>query len=94
MNVTMESERANGIRTMPKVPGLNAQPLAPSIGTDHWVLSRTAKRMRSAQLRQARPFAGSTDPWLVPGTPSKRRKRDTMCDRPTSTPARKPKWAK
>ena len=42
-------------RVSPKVPGLNAQPLMPSIGTDHWRVSATEKRRRNASIRQARP---------------------------------------
>lgn len=49
----------------PKVPGLNAQPLQPSIGTDHWRISATEKRVRNAQLRQAKPVAGRGTPELV-----------------------------
>lgn len=42
----------NHRRTAPKVPGFNAQPLQPSIGTDGWNTSQDSARGQSA-------FAGS-----------------------------------
>lgn len=57
----------NAGRISPKVPGLNAQPLQPSIGTDHWRISKTAKRVRNSQIRDAKPCAGRGTPELVTG---------------------------
>lgn len=58
MDVATETARMNGWRTMPKVPGLNAQPLGPSIGTDHHRLSARERVRRNGSLRQARPISG------------------------------------
>ena len=62
-------------RVSPKVPGLNAQPLGPSIGTDHWRVSATEKRRRNASIRQARPVSGRGSQDLVPVSGRTRPKR-------------------
>lgn len=54
-------------RAAPKVPGINAGALRPSIGCDVWRTSAKQKVRRSAQLRKARPVAGRATDELAPG---------------------------
>lgn len=67
----------NPNRVMPKVPGLNAQPLGPSIGCDNW---RTSDRKPPVpRLKQhARPMAGLVDLAKVPSDYSAPRERRTI----------------
>ena len=83
-------------RTMPKVPGLNAQPLQPSIGTDHWTLHRNGVRRRNSQIRKPRPTGGAGTYEMCPTHHRPTIDRPSMDDRckPNATPARKPRWAK
>lgn len=61
------SLHANPERVMPKVPGINAQPLQPSIGCDHWRTHKGSKPRRNASIRKARPMARVASPELMPG---------------------------
>jgi len=82
MNVATETARMNGARVLPKVPGLNAQPLGPSIGTDHWRTNRQGIVRRNSQIRQARPCAGAGDWNLVPGKRATKKQAEKISDRP------------
>lgn len=75
--------RDNPNRIMPLVPGLNAQPLGPSIGCDNW---RTSDRKPPVPRlkHKARPMTGLVDMAKVPADYSAGRERVTI-----ETPRRK-----
>jgi hypothetical protein len=57
----------NPNRIRPLVPGINAQPLGPSIGVDNWRISD--KRAPTPRLKQrARPITGKVDLTKIPAS--------------------------
>lgn len=81
MNVAEEVTRMNGARIAPVVPGLNAQPLGPSIGTDHHRLTGRERPRRNGQLRQARPISGRGHAELIRTRKPRERTLDRAPDR-------------
>jgi len=73
---------ANPNRIMPAVPGINAQPLRPSIGCDHWRTSASAP-VRPKLRHRAKPTHGLVDLAKVPANFSAPRER-----KPESAPVR------
>lgn len=69
----------NASRIGPKVPGINAQPLMPSIGTDNWRVSASQRAVSPTRGRtgrpMARPTAGRVDLLQVPSSHKTGRER-------------------